>query len=50
MKVFTAVMEICPDTNLYVGCVPGFSGAHTQGEPLDELNSVWILGWQSMND
>jgi predicted RNase H-like HicB family nuclease len=38
MKVFTAVVEKCPDTGLYVGYVPGFPGAHTQGETLDELN------------
>ena len=38
MKTFTAVVEKCPDTNLYVGHVPGFPGAHSQGETLDELN------------
>ena len=38
MKIFTAVVERCSDTGLYVGFVPGFSGAHTQGETLDELN------------
>lgn len=38
MKVFTAVVERCPDTGIYVGFVPGFPGAHTQGETLDELN------------
>ena len=35
---YTAIIEHCPDTGLYVGYVPGFSGAHTQGETLDELN------------
>ncbi len=39
MKVFTAVVEKCADTGLYVGYVPGFPGAHSQGETLDELNS-----------
>jgi len=39
MKVFTAVVERCPETGLYVGFVPGFPGAHTQGETLDELNT-----------
>ncbi len=39
MKTFTAVIERCPDTGLYVGYVPGFPGAHTQGETLEELNS-----------
>ncbi len=38
MKRFTAVVERCPDTGLYVGFVPGFPGAHSQGETLDELN------------
>jgi len=38
MRVFTAVIERCPDTGLYVGFVPGFAGAHSQGESLDELN------------
>ena len=38
MKVFTAVIEKCPDSGLYVGYVPGFPGAHSQGETLDELN------------
>ncbi len=37
MKVFTAVVEKCPDTGLYVGYVPGVPGAHSQGETLDEL-------------
>ena len=38
MRTFTAVVERCPDTGLYVGYVPGFPGAHTQAETLDELN------------
>ncbi len=37
MRTFTAVIEKCPDTGLYVGYVPGFPGAHTQAETLDEL-------------
>ena len=37
MKVFTAVIEKDADTNLYVGYVPGFAGAHSQGKTLDEL-------------
>lgn len=37
MKTYTAVIERCPETSLYVGYVPGFSGAHSQGETLDEL-------------
>jgi predicted RNase H-like HicB family nuclease len=38
MKTYTAVVEQCPDTGLYVGYVPGFAGAHSQAESLDELN------------
>jgi predicted RNase H-like HicB family nuclease len=38
MKTYTAVIERCEDTGLYVGCVPGFAGAHSQGATLDELN------------
>ncbi|HBB88051.1 MAG TPA: hypothetical protein DC047_10585 [Blastocatellia bacterium] len=38
MKMFTAVVEKCGDTGLYVGYVPGFPGAHSQGQSLDELN------------
>jgi len=37
IKSFTAVVEKCPTTGLYVGYVPGFPGAHSQGETLDEL-------------
>lgn len=39
MKKYTAVIEKCTDTQLYVGFVPGFPGAHSQGETLDELNT-----------
>jgi predicted RNase H-like HicB family nuclease/DNA-binding XRE family transcriptional regulator len=35
---FTAIIEKCAETGLYVGYVPGFPGAHSQGETLDELN------------
>lgn len=38
MQKFTAILEKCPETGLYVGYVPGFAGAHAQGETLDELN------------
>ncbi len=33
-----AVIERDQETGLYVGYVPGLSGAHSQGETLDELN------------
>jgi len=32
-----AVVEKCPDPGLYVGYIPGFPGAHTRAETLDEL-------------
>jgi hypothetical protein len=38
MRTYTAVVERDVDTGLYVGYVPGFTGAHTQGVTLDELN------------
>ena len=37
MKTFTAIVEKDPETQLYVGYIPGFPGAHSQGETLDEL-------------
>jgi len=37
MRNYTAVVEKCSQTGLYVGYVPGFAGAHSQGETLDEL-------------
>lgn len=39
MKAFTAVVERCTETGLYIGWVPGFPGAHTQAASLDELQS-----------
>jgi predicted RNase H-like HicB family nuclease len=38
MKGYAAVIQRCPDTGLYVGYVPGFAGAHSQGETLEELD------------
>lgn len=38
MKIYSAVIERCPQTGLLIGYVPGFPGAHTQGETLDEIN------------
>ena len=37
MKAYTAVVERCSETKLYVGYVPGFPGAHSQGSTLEEL-------------
>ena len=42
MTTYTAVIERCPETGLYVGYVPGFRGAHSQGETLEELNGNLI--------
>ena len=39
MRGFTAVIERCPDTGLYAGYVPGFPGAHSQAETVDELHN-----------
>ena len=38
MKKYIYVIEKCAETNLYVGYIPGFPGAHSQGETLDELS------------
>jgi predicted RNase H-like HicB family nuclease len=32
------VIERCPDTGVFVGYVPGFPGAHSQGASIEELN------------
>jgi predicted RNase H-like HicB family nuclease len=39
MHAYTAVVERCADTGLFVGYVPGFPGAHSEGKTLDELNA-----------
>lgn len=39
MKTFTAVVERDVETGLYVGYVPGFAGAHSQGETQEELRT-----------
>ena len=38
MKTVTAVVEKCNETGLYVGYVPGFAGAHSQGKGLDDFH------------
>jgi len=37
MKNYSAVIERCTQTGYYIGFIPGFPGAHTQAETLDEL-------------
>jgi len=39
MKTFTAYIEWDPESKLYIGIVPGVTGAHTQGGSLDELHA-----------
>jgi len=39
MHQYTAVIERCAATGLYVGHIPGFAVAHSQGVTLDELNA-----------
>ena len=37
MRSFDIVIERDPDSGLFVGHVPGWPGAHSQGETVDEL-------------
>ncbi|HQZ37667.1 MAG TPA: type II toxin-antitoxin system HicB family antitoxin [Vicinamibacterales bacterium] len=37
--MINVVIERDPDTGLFVGHVPGWPGAHRQGESLDELQA-----------
>jgi predicted RNase H-like HicB family nuclease len=39
MRTYTVVIERDADTGLLVGHVPGFPGAHSQAETLDELEA-----------
>jgi predicted RNase H-like HicB family nuclease len=39
MRTFDVVVEQDPITGLYVGHVPGWAGAHSQGGSLDELQA-----------
>jgi len=39
VRSYTAIIERCPQTKLFVGYIPGIAGAHSQGETLDELNT-----------
>jgi predicted RNase H-like HicB family nuclease len=38
VRTFAAYVEWDPETNLYVGIVPGIPRAHTQGTTWDELH------------
>jgi predicted RNase H-like HicB family nuclease len=39
MRTYTAVIERNRDTGLFVGYIPGWPGAHSQGASLDELRA-----------
>jgi predicted RNase H-like HicB family nuclease len=39
MRSYNAVIERDAQTGLYVGYVPGWPGAHSQGATLDELRT-----------
>lgn len=39
MHAFNVVIERDGETGLFVGAVPGWPGAHTQGATLDELHA-----------
>ena len=34
---YTVIVERCKSIGFYVGHIPGFVGAHSQGETLDKL-------------
>ena len=38
MHTYTAVIEKCSDTGLFIGYVPGIPGAHSQAETMDKLS------------
>jgi predicted RNase H-like HicB family nuclease len=42
MSIYSAVIERCFETKLYVGYIPGFPGAHSQAETLEELRENLI--------
>lgn len=37
MRTFNVIVERDPDTGLFVGSIPGWPGAHSQGASLEEL-------------
>jgi predicted RNase H-like HicB family nuclease len=38
MQTFAVIVERDRDTGFYVGYVPNFPGAHSQGESIEELH------------
>lgn len=39
MRTFTAVVERDTESGIYVGYIPGFAGAHSQGATPEELEN-----------
>jgi predicted RNase H-like HicB family nuclease len=39
MKTYTAIVERCADTGLFVGYISGFPGVHSQGATEEELRT-----------
>ena len=39
LRTFNIIVERDPTTGIYVGSVPGWPGAHSQGASLDELRA-----------
>lgn len=39
MRMFNVIVERDPDTGLFVGSVPGWPGAHSQGASFEELEN-----------
>jgi len=51
MRSFNFVVERDPGTGLFVGHVPGWPGAHSQGETLDELQlNSWEVASMLLED
>jgi len=50
MHTYTAIVERCKETGLFVGYVPGFPGAHSQGKSLDELNENLVEVISMLNE
>ena len=42
MKTYSAIIEKCKETDLFVGYIPGFPGAHSQAENIEELRKNLI--------
>jgi len=39
MKNVSTVIELCPDTGVLVGYIPGWPGAHSQAASFEELDT-----------